>query len=91
MEKGLSEHAEVKAPDAAEANAYAVEHLHGLDASAVTWWKHKGLRSLYLMMLILFLGATTNGYDRNLLNGLKTMSPRQDCKCYWIISPYQNS
>ncbi|KAL4996727.1 general substrate transporter [Aspergillus recurvatus] len=41
----------------------------------VTWWKHAGLRKLYVMMPILFLGSTINGYDGSLLNGLQTMRP----------------
>ncbi|KAF2098542.1 general substrate transporter [Rhizodiscina lignyota] len=44
----------------------------------VTWWKHKGLRKLYLMLPILFLAATTNGYDSSLLNGLQTLLPWQN-------------
>ncbi|KAM0698519.1 hypothetical protein Q7P36_001986 [Cladosporium allicinum] len=50
------------------------EH-HGtkLDIPEVTWWKEPGLRHLYLMMPILFLGSTINGYDGSLLNGLQTM------------------
>jgi hypothetical protein len=45
----------------------------------VTWYKHAGLRKLYLMMPILMLGSTINGYDGSLLNGLQTMVPWQDC------------
>lgn len=45
----------------------------------VTWYKDSGLRKLYFMMPILFLGATTNGYDGSLLNGLQTMDPWQNC------------
>ncbi|KAJ5109088.1 hypothetical protein N7456_005763 [Penicillium angulare] len=44
----------------------------------VTWWRHPGLRSLYIMMPILFLGSSTNGYDGSLLNGLQTMTPWQE-------------
>ena len=51
-----------------------------LSAHSVVWYKDAGLRKLYLMMPILFLGATTNGYDGSLLNGLQTMNPWQDCK-----------
>lgn len=50
-----------------------------LDVPRVTWYKHPGLRKLYLMMPILFLGATVNGYDRSLLNGLQTLQPWQEC------------
>ncbi|KAF2189102.1 general substrate transporter [Zopfia rhizophila CBS 207.26] len=44
----------------------------------VTWWEDAGLRKLYLMMPILFLGSTVNGYDGSLLNGLQTMVPWQE-------------
>ncbi|KAJ5290002.1 transcriptional regulator family: Fungal Specific TF [Penicillium atrosanguineum] len=44
----------------------------------VTWWRHPGLRKLYIMMPILFLGSSTNGYDGSLLNGLQTMTPWQE-------------
>ncbi|KAL4786289.1 general substrate transporter [Aspergillus varians] len=44
----------------------------------VTWWRHSGLRRLYIMMPILFLGSTINGYDGSLLNGLQTMPPWRD-------------
>ncbi|KAL2406685.1 Lactose permease [Exophiala dermatitidis] len=50
----------------------------GLGYPEVTWYKHAGLRRLYLMMPILFLGSTINGYDGSLLNGLQTMVPWQD-------------
>ncbi|KAF2164406.1 hypothetical protein M409DRAFT_67913 [Zasmidium cellare ATCC 36951] len=49
----------------------------GFYVPPVTWYKDAGLRKLYLMMPILFLGATTNGYDGSLLNGLQTMDPWQ--------------
>ncbi|KAK4554238.1 hypothetical protein LTR86_008766 [Recurvomyces mirabilis] len=48
-----------------------------LEVPNVTWWKKPGLRTLYLMLPILFLGSTTNGYDGSLLNGLQTMVPWQ--------------
>lgn len=57
------------------------ELVAGIHVPVVTWWKHAGLRKLYLMMPILMLSATTNGYDGSLLNGLQTMVPWQDCKC----------
>ncbi|KAL8393929.1 hypothetical protein RB595_003624 [Gaeumannomyces hyphopodioides] len=47
----------------------------GLKVPEVTWYRDPGLRRLYAMMPILFLGATTNGYDGSLLNGLQTMEP----------------
>lgn len=61
-------------------NVYADEHIEGLDVPIVTWYKDRGLRRLYMMMPILFLGSTINGYDGSLLNGLQTMVPWQDCK-----------
>lgn len=36
----------------------------------LVWWKEPNLLKLYLMMPILFLSATSNGYDGSLLNGL---------------------
>ncbi|PVH88084.1 general substrate transporter [Cadophora sp. DSE1049] len=59
-------------------NAYLDEHIEGLDVPSVTWWKDSGLRRLYAMMPILFLGSTINGYDGSLLNGLQTMVPWQE-------------
>ncbi|KAI9737344.1 MAG: hypothetical protein M1834_009498 [Cirrosporium novae-zelandiae] len=43
-----------------------------VDIPEVTWWKDPGLRTLYLMMPILFLGSTMQGYDGSLLNGLQS-------------------
>jgi hypothetical protein len=51
-----------------------------MEVPRVTWWKHRGLRKLYPMMPILFLGSTINGYDGSLLNGLQTMTPWQECE-----------
>lgn len=51
-----------------------------LQVPEVTWYKHAGLRKLYVMMPILMLCATVNGYDGSLLNGLQTMDTWQDCK-----------
>lgn len=51
-----------------------------LEIPPVTWYKDAGLRRLYAMMPILFLAATTNGYDGSLLNGLQTMEPWQERK-----------
>jgi hypothetical protein len=59
---------------------FSYEHVAGLEVPPVTWWKHPGLRRLYIMMPILFLGSTVNGYDGSLLNGLQTMVPWQECK-----------
>lgn len=41
-----------------------------IDVPKVTWYRDPGLRKLYLMMPILLLGSTINGYDGSLLNGL---------------------
>ncbi|OAG07860.1 general substrate transporter [Paraphaeosphaeria sporulosa] len=49
-----------------------------LEVPEVTWYKEPGLRKLYLMIPILFLGATINGYDGSLLNGLQTLKPWQE-------------
>ncbi|KAN0095977.1 general substrate transporter [Hyaloscypha variabilis] len=57
--------------------AYSYEHVDGLEVPTVTWWKDPGLRKLYIMMPVLFLGSTINGYDGSLLNGLQTMVPWQ--------------
>jgi hypothetical protein len=59
---------------------YALELVVGLHVPEVAWYKHPGLRRLYLMMPILFLGSTINGYDGSLLNGLQTMDPWQECR-----------
>lgn len=63
--------------------AYAYEHGQGLEVPEVTWWKDPGLRKLYIMMPILFLGSTLNGYDGSLLNGLQTMEPWQSCRLHF--------
>ncbi|KFZ11678.1 hypothetical protein V502_07461 [Pseudogymnoascus sp. VKM F-4520 (FW-2644)] len=52
--------------------------MDNLKVPIVTWWRHAGLRRLYAMMPVLFLGATINGYDGSLLNGLQTMPPWQN-------------
>lgn len=49
-----------------------------LQIPQVTWYKNANLLRLYALMPILFMGATTNGYDGSLLNGLQTMGPWQD-------------
>lgn len=66
--------------------AYSYEHVDGLDVPPVTWWKHPGLRRLYIMMPVLFLGSTINGYDGSLLNGLQTMIPWQTCKKAGVLT-----
>ncbi|KAM0189095.1 hypothetical protein ACHAPI_010240 [Fusarium lateritium] len=54
---------------------YSVEHEEQphLQVPQVTWYKHAGLRSLYIRMPLLMLCATINGYDGSLLNGLQTI------------------
>ncbi|KAK9319616.1 hypothetical protein V1517DRAFT_37227 [Lipomyces orientalis] len=49
----------------------------GLKVPDLTWYRHAGLRTLYLKMPILMVCATVNGYDGSLLNGLQTMHPWQ--------------
>ena len=48
--------------------------------STLPIWQQKGLRQLYGLMVFLFLGSTTLGYDGSLLNGLQTMDTWQRCK-----------
>ncbi|KUL90819.1 hypothetical protein ZTR_00635 [Talaromyces verruculosus] len=72
-----------KDPMATKAESYHNEHPSQEISAApaipqVVWYRHQGLRKLYAMMPILFLGATINGYDGSLLNGLQTMTPWQD-------------
>jgi hypothetical protein len=78
MAKGINGIAEAQYEPTSE--DYAHESIVGLHVPEVTWWKHPGLRKLYLMMPILFLGSTINGYDGSLLNGLQTMEPWQTCE-----------
>lgn len=55
-------------------------HLQPPEASTLPWFKQTELRKLYFMMVFLFLGSTTLGYDGSLLNGLQTMQSWQTCK-----------
>ena len=80
MEKNLTEQSVDQLNHGEGRLAYADEHIGGLDIPTVTWWKDPGLRRLYIMMPVLFLGSTINGYDGSLLNGLQTMQPWQECK-----------
>lgn len=66
--------------DEAEARPSLHVVVDGLEVPEVTWYREPGLRRLYAMMPILFLGATINGYDGSLLNGLQTMEPWRSCK-----------
>jgi hypothetical protein len=83
MEKGSAERS-VAEPKVADPDglAFAYEHVGGLEVPKVTWWKHRSLRKLYIMMPVLFLRSTFNGYDGSLLNGLQTMDPWQKCEFY---------
>jgi hypothetical protein len=54
---------------------------HGVpQGSTLPWYQQPNLRELYLLMVILFLGSSTLGYDGSLLNGLQTMTSWQDCE-----------
>ncbi|OBT61892.1 hypothetical protein VE03_08727 [Pseudogymnoascus sp. 23342-1-I1] len=80
MEKSADSHTPPK-EDYKKGNAATVplaDPLDNLKVPVVIWWRHAGLRKLYAMMPVLFLGATINGYDGSLLNGLQTMTPWQD-------------
>lgn len=57
-----------------------IEDHHAPQGSTVPFWKQKELRKLYLIMVFLFMGSTTLGYDSSLLNGLQTMGSWQTCK-----------
>lgn len=58
-------------------------HAHiDLEVPDTVWYKDAGLRKLYAMMPIFFLGSTLTGYDGSLLNGLQTMQPWQECRSY---------
>ena len=63
------------AKDGGSTTHHRAGHQAQLVVPEVTWWKSPGLRHLYLMIPILFLGSTINGYDGSLLNGLQTMPP----------------
>lgn len=67
-------------------DAEANHVVMGLHVPVVTWWKRPGLRRLYLMMPILMLCATVNGYDGSLLNGLQTMVPWENCVDFPVSS-----
>ena len=67
--------------DKSLASQYITGIADGLEVPHIVWWRSPGLRKLYGLMPILFLGATINGYDGSLLNGLQTMNPWQDCTC----------
>jgi hypothetical protein len=58
------------------------EGTHAPKGSTLPFWKQTELRKLYLMMVFLFMGSTTLGYDSSLLNGLQTMGSWQKCKSF---------
>ncbi|KAM0547499.1 hypothetical protein ACHAPJ_010372 [Fusarium lateritium] len=53
------------------------EDDHVPQGSTLPFWKQTELRKLYFMMVFLFMGSTTLGYDSSLLNGLQTMGSWQ--------------
>jgi hypothetical protein len=56
------------------------QHPPAPQGSELPFWKQPELRKLYGMMVFLFLGSTTLGYDGSLLNGLQTMESWRNCK-----------
>ncbi|KAF7588267.1 hypothetical protein BBP40_005953 [Aspergillus hancockii] len=74
LSKGLDRETDISVEHAEVTSSH---HAPAFDIPKVTWWKLPGLRKLYAMMPILFLGSTINGYDGSLLNGLQTMTPWQ--------------
>lgn len=69
-----------------------VQHDYAPEGSPLPWYKQPNLRQLYFMMVFLFLGSTTLGYDGSLLNGLQTMTTWQDCRLHLdIFQPLQNT
>lgn len=71
--------------DSKETHVDAIDRIdsarenHVPQGSTLPFWKQTELRKLYGMMLFLFLGSTTLGYDGSLLNGLQTMDSWQEC------------
>ncbi|EPS25817.1 cellodextrin transporter CdtD [Penicillium oxalicum 114-2] len=47
--------------------------LAGREWPRVTWWKMKGMRSVYLTLWAAMITSATNGYDGSLMNGLEAM------------------
>lgn len=67
---------------------------HGDEApqgSTLPFWKQPELRKLYGMMVFLFMGSTTLGYDGSLLNGLQTMDTWQNCELLSFSTPNVDS
>lgn len=69
-----------------ETQVDGVEEDHVPQGSTLPFWKQTELRKLYLMMVFLFMGSTTLGYDSSLLNGLQTMDSWQECKANQLDS-----
>ena len=80
MDSKAAAYTETNVPHMAKHVDSMPDHQTQIEVPEVTWYKDPGLRKLYLMMPLLFLGATINGYDGSLLNGLQTMDPWQDCR-----------
>jgi len=43
------------------------------DLPRVTWYKHKGLIKLYLLLLIVLSSSATTGYDGSMMNSLQSV------------------
>jgi hypothetical protein len=87
MDKPSAQHHESKDEPVVENDSSTSDLNDGLTVPKVTWYKHKGLLKLYLMIPVLLLSATTNGYDSSLLNGLQTLEPWQECEfCHSLLS-----
>lgn len=80
MDSRTTTHADIQQTDAEEKRNKVFQTHQQIEVPDVTWYKDPALRKLYLLMPILFLTASTNGYDGSLLNGLQTMDPWQDCR-----------
>ena len=54
--------------------------LGGRSFPKITWYKEKGLRSLYVWLLLAVLTSATNGYDGSMMNGLQALDQWKNCK-----------
>ncbi|GLI73944.1 hypothetical protein PoHVEF18_002176 [Penicillium ochrochloron] len=52
--------------------------LAGREWPRVTWWKMKGMRTVYLTLWAAMITSATNGYDGSLMNGLEAMPSWND-------------
>ncbi|RDL34595.1 MFS general substrate transporter [Venustampulla echinocandica] len=52
--------------------------LAGKQFPRVTWYKQKGMRSLYICLLFVVLTSATNGYDSSMMNGLQSLDQWRD-------------